>query len=528
MDTDLDLLYTNRIISGHQGYGLTDELRRHQFRSHMEKKEIILPDTPELSQVLPDDILHTNPVITDDFKLREMKTGAVAKEKRLLLHISSVHRDFFDIEDVTTVSTSDTLNNAFVPASTDVFRPYFTDADGNVKKLVYKDQYPNYYTIHIPELRHVKAIRLLSTEIPNTIGNITGHNNILILSIRSSGTTVTYNTSKTEFPFIIVQLDLGYYQTLQSLLSHLESKLNSYALDYVTTPALPPDLFTVTYNSNTGKISIAINSAYDATYDFHLKMFFEVDGEGRIISSHYDYLWYMLGFPWPYEIDTDGTDLFYTETTNLFNFGLHPIFTHEYGNYRQQILADNTDFITHATSSGLPEISAHFSALEATNGTSSDYLELTKPYRIPSIDHRNVVFMFLNDIGHIENSMNISAGDHGHITDRPYFAKIQMNSDYGTVSYNTHIDSPFVYFTAPLARLNKLRVGFYDENGTLVDFGNVDHSFTLEIITYIDVLESAYYSSQRGTVDPTSVASTLGTSNAPSTSSTKTLTNANL
>ena len=62
----------------------------------------------------------------------------------------------------------------------------------------------------------------------------------------------------------------------------------------------------------------------------------------------------------------------------------------------------------------------------------------------------------------------------------PYFAKILLNGQVNSYLYNTYVQSP-VYINPPLKSINELSITFINANGNLVDFGNLNHSFTLEI-----------------------------------------------
>ena len=61
-----------------------------------------------------------------------------------------------------------------------------------------------------------------------------------------------------------------------------------------------------------------------------------------------------------------------------------------------------------------------------------------------------------------------------------YFAKFLLNGQPNSYLYNTFVPSP-VYINPPLKSINQLSITFIDAKGNLVDFGNLNHSFTLEI-----------------------------------------------
>lgn len=514
-----DLLYTNKFIGNNAhnaGYGMTEEIRRFKLRSHIEKREIVLPDAPQSEHVLPGDILKTNPVIDDDYQLRNLKSGSKTIEKRDVFHISSADRTYYELVYIGGLLGADDLNNAFVPTATDYYRPYIdkswsyidsngTQISGNVQKIVHKYQNPSRYKLELPSIKHIKSIRLLSSEIPNVYNNINAKNNLIILSIRnSSGVIVPYNTTLTDFPFIIVQLEIGYYQTVDSLISHMEEKLNIYASTY-TNPPLPADLFIITYNAYTGKITIGIRPTYIGSYDFHIKFYFTTNDDGILVDSN-NQLWHMLGFPWPYEIDNDGTDLYYTETNNIFDYGLHPLVANNYD--LQNNLATNVDLVAAATAQSMTEIQTEFNEYKAGTDSSTN-LDILRPYRIPNIDYNTCIFMTINDISHVMSSIDFSGSGRFDPTNNNYFAKILMNVDHGLIAYNTYVDSPHIYYEQTLSLLDHLEIIFYDMSGNVVDFGGIDNSFTLEVIHYVDVLEINNYDTQRGNINITSIPESL-------------------
>lgn len=62
------------------------------------------------------------------------------------------------------------------------------------------------------------------------------------------------------------------------------------------------------------------------------------------------------------------------------------------------------------------------------------------------------------------------------------FAKINLTGLPGRILYDTFISSP-IFFYDPIHQLSELYFSFLSPNGTLFDFNNVEHSFTLEIVT---------------------------------------------
>jgi len=68
------------------------------------------------------------------------------------------------------------------------------------------------------------------------------------------------------------------------------------------------------------------------------------------------------------------------------------------------------------------------------------------------------------------------------------FAKIQLGTndcDNCKVLYNTFVDIPKIYYD-PVKNISSLEISFVDPCGNPYNFGNLDHSFTLEFITIDD------------------------------------------
>jgi len=84
------------------------------------------------------------------------------------------------------------------------------------------------------------------------------------------------------------------------------------------------------------------------------------------------------------------------------------------------------------------------------------------------------ILMYLNNFECILNSSNQQTA----------FAKIQMSGNPGDIIFNSFINYP-LEFDFPLPYLNELDIYFTYPDGTLVDFRNIDHSFTLRIVEKI-------------------------------------------
>jgi hypothetical protein len=63
------------------------------------------------------------------------------------------------------------------------------------------------------------------------------------------------------------------------------------------------------------------------------------------------------------------------------------------------------------------------------------------------------------------------------------FAKIPMNSSIEGFNYyeELNVANNFKIYNPPVERIRKLSIRFRHHNGMLVDFGNADYTFTLEL-----------------------------------------------
>jgi hypothetical protein len=120
-------------------------------------------------------------------------------------------------------------------------------------------------------------------------------------------------------------------------------------------------------------------------------------------------------------------------------------------------------------------------AFKTTISNFDTYIQSTKLNFVGDIDDKSdilnlagkyyYILMYLNDFECILNSFNQPAA----------FAKILMSGVPGDIMFNTFIIYP-LEFDFPIPSLDELSVKFTYPDGTLVDFRNINHSFTLRII----------------------------------------------
>lgn len=102
------------------------------------------------------------------------------------------------------------------------------------------------------------------------------------------------------------------------------------------------------------------------------------------------------------------------------------------------------------------------------------------------------ILMFLNDIEYVYTNTNLPAA----------FAKIQLNGNPGDILFNTYIENPdYIYCKAfPISNLSQLTISFMYPDGSIVDFRNINHCFTLKIIEEFNETDEINLNSQTLTV----------------------------
>lgn len=445
---------------------------------------------------------------------------------KLLLQIASTNEFSGNLAIVNTLNAYAMAAAAVDP--TFFWRPFYYDTSEEKAKIItYNEQHPNSYRITLPRIiNHVKSIRLLSTEIPNTVNNINERNNLITLNLRyksattnssiSDGTTyrpVELDISKTLFNFILVKLDIGVY-TIDALLAHIQKKLNDTVQEQTSRKF--GNVFTVSWTKETGEIKIKCNRT---ELEFHLKFYsrltelqqvysgdgtFQGHTHGIIYDFAYD-LWYMLGFPWPYEINSDTTDKYTQILTNVVSFGIHKEFTADYATHnndifdRLQTQSGGGLSITDPTDSSKTLSYANLSSpdLLLSSDVRYDNLHSKRPYRYPSVQVKYIYLVIkgYRSMEHMNQFNGVTL-----FKDQDFFAKVQLNAETGKIAYDTFVSNPLI-FTNVIDKIEYLDVMWVDDRGALVDFGKVDHAFTLEFIHYITQNDVNAYNTKLGVID---------------------------
>lgn len=125
----------------------------------------------------------------------------------------------------------------------------------------------------------------------------------------------------------------------------------------------------------------------------------------------------------------------------------------------------------------------------STNLNSVGNVDMTKS--LLNLSGSNLyILMYINNYETIINNSN----------QKTAFAKILLSGNPGDVLFNTFVNYP-LEFDFPISTISEFNIYFTYPDGTLVDFRNIDHSFTLRIIekvmhsykTQINSKDTSYY-----------------------------------
>jgi hypothetical protein len=133
----------------------------------------------------------------------------------------------------------------------------------------------------------------------------------------------------------------------------------------------------------------------------------------------------------------------------------------------------------------------HGMDFKQTNTTDGEVLN-----RSVTLEGENYVFMVVPTLN--EGTLTSSSGLEN------IFAKILLSEPPNTLMFNTFLSNAKVYEETPLSTLNELEFLIKNNDGTTYNFNDIDYSFSLEIVEYIDILEESSFSSRRGIVDSSS------------------------
>ena len=382
----------------------------------------------------------------------------------------------------------------------------FTETNGGTNIIVGKiinsiEGYPkaNQYTIELKKcFTDIVRIELVTTEIPyvdfNIKNNISTQNNKLYWQYLNDGTYI-YSTS----------IDEGNY-TPQSLITAIQTKMNSIPRIISTSTHTVYNLFSVVFNSNTQEVQ------------FIASQLLNLPNSLTAVQNS------VLG--------NDIVELIITQPNNFINIGDTIVISgaQKIGDVSSALI--NTTFTVHSVNKNnntysvlitLSQTYQHIN-LEGNGGinvTIKNPTNVSFLFNYPDtignilgfkyVGQNNAITPFnyivsnfndyilktpYDDVGNnsISNSLlNLTGSNYymllylndyeGIMTNvniMNAFSKILMMGNSGDIMFNTFINSP-LEFDIPVSTMDEIKVSFLYPDGSQPDFRNFDHSFTLRI-----------------------------------------------
>lgn len=368
----------------------------------------------------------------------------------------------------------------------------------------------NFYKIALKKtFYNVSKIRLISTEFPNTEKVIktipqNKQNNMFYWKLQSDGDTL-YSIALSAGNYNIT----GLRSTMQTLigqvsrptLSIINSNVSTYSYNTFNNCIITLQGETDTFNIQfLTTIFIPLAITYKASSNYS-------DNNNRLIINHPNHrLIANMTITIINGISTDGipqsviNNLFQIE--KIIDANTYQVILPKYN-----IAASNNTITNGGAAMGIifPVMSQLYFNTSDTIGNLIGYRNVGQPYSITKFNYTNAnTDLYQSDIlnnlsRYSNNSINLS-GDNYILMTSPIFkevyntglvdnifAKLLLSGDPGSVLYNQFIQLAET-FTNPIASFSEWEVYFYDASGDLYDFGNLEHSYTLEIYENIDRL----------------------------------------
>lgn len=424
--------------------------------------------------------------------------------------VSSTYRYPYHIITAITSSTYTVTLNKSAGSSSTGFGG-LTVQVGKITNIVENYSNPNQYIIELPkELYNIIRVRLISSEFPNTSKNITSSNCKFYWENIDDGNYV-YS----------VTLDPGFY-TPDLLKSTLESKIyNTERVNYATDVA---NEVTPQYtNHNYISVNIDTNSGIVTLYSYLAtplsKPIINISppiSSDPTLDPAVPATDYILTFNHPNHGFSVGTKI--TICGAITVMGISPLVLNREQTIYQVLSVDSYTIKlssfnlllsrnNNGGGAGIKiyspyKIRLRFDYSDSLGGTLGfrDIGEATSVTTFATTHQNNDLYDEEEEIDYFGNATTITqdpinfAGD-GYLTinckefevienlnsTEDDFAKILLPGTYGTLLYNTFVDM-FKVFYKPIDTLRELTLSFYRPNRELVDFENINHSFTIEII----------------------------------------------
>lgn len=555
--SDMDILDTNPYLPDARTntYGVQSNIRKYREMEDQRRQKQVIPIPrvePDPEILLEDDPIYSNKIqgLSDPHYKGDapnLSGRRVVRERVRLLSISSRHRTKWELEEIPcdpitgdyTRLVCDEYGNQLVtrydaeilnaeyywglhdlhlePASATRKPGYrhtvqlvepFIEKEGRIYVRREKDVTPSDYTVTLnTPIYHVKAIRVVASEIPNPYRTIGPHNNRIIFHIKDAktGRILPFRRDYRSIPFYLIEIPEGNY-TLRSLIGTIEDRCNEALRKYSQASSTNPTQyvqFRIDADEITGIIKISLqevsspNSHRHSNGHSHLHSQLHSDWH-----SHWHFHWRfwshwtipeeqslyrMLGFARPYLKNPDGTDHYGPVFDNVWRLG-----------YSQR----PTD-----PGAGLEELRAEKGRLRPR--------PQPRPFSKINLAPETYIYLIIEGLN-LNNDNILDTNPEQNIDN--IFAKVQIcnNSSIATSScaspcissinaecqndilYNTAISTNKVYLESPLRILQTMRIRWVDAFGEPVDFGDREHSLTFEIVQFVDYLTETNFDSTRG------------------------------
>jgi hypothetical protein len=369
----------------------------------------------------------------------------------------------------------------------------------------YKDN--NFYKLSLKKTFYdVIKIKLISTEFPNTEKVVKSipqskKNNAFYWKLQSDGNTI-YSVELEPGNYSISLLQTSLQYAIQGIKRPNLTIINENTSEY---SYYEYNICSVTIEPRTDTFSIEFFSTIFVAKAITFKSGINyVDQTGRLILNHPNHR--LIEGKTITIINATATDSIPQEVINN-TFSIEKIIdenTYQVKLPKYNIASSNIAITNGGDAMGITfpvKAQLLFDQLDTIGGLIG-YRNVGKPYSITNFSfiNKNTDLYRYDDIDnssvYTNNSINLS-GDNYILMCSPLFknsyntglvdnvfAKLLLAGDPGTILYNQYIQLGETFET-PIPSFSQWEVSFYDAMGVLYNFGNLEHSYTLEIYELI-------------------------------------------
>lgn len=386
---------------------------------------------------------------------------------------------------------------------------------------------PNSFVINLDQsYNNVCSIKMISSEIPNVIKNINGKNIFDIGSIKfiSKPNNRFYWDNILDDGIYFIELESGYYE-YEQLKFTIQAKVSQVKRKFIINNLYLQDNNLIEINFDTSTDITTVNFFNIYAYPCCLDSITELDDKlGNEILIRIYHINHNL---------KEGDTIFISDSIDYFNVKSdyinvqtgHKIFKVINNNY-YEILLKNINKITNVgDTKGGNEIKIKYAAIFrlffnfpdtfgdiigfTLTGYPNSITNYSSQYPYYTINNLQPYFNDVKNIIIVNNlispfdletsysktnfryilllaeNFNLNYNPNG----QPYFYKLLLNGQANSYLYNTFVQSP-LYFNPPIKSITNLFFTFILPNGSPVNFGNLNSSFTLEITTIDNIPEN--------------------------------------